>query len=78
MPKEVRPGGLVGARTQRREPRHVRQLTCPICGNTRFTMRRSLLNTRALTFLDLDWANRRATNFVCQSCGHILWFVPQR
>jgi hypothetical protein len=55
-----------------------KQLTCPICGNTRFTMRRSLLNTRALTFLDLDWANRRATNFVCQSRGHILWFVPQR
>ena len=54
------------------------RLTCPICGHTRFVLRRSLLNTRALTFLDLDWANRRATNFICESCGHILWFVPQR
>lgn len=54
------------------------RLTCPICDHNRFTMRRSLLNTRGLTFLDLDWANRRATNFVCERCGHILWFVPQR
>ena len=53
------------------------RLTCPVCGHGRFSLRRSLLNTRALTFLDLDWANRRATNFVCERCGHILWFVPQ-
>jgi transcription elongation factor Elf1 len=55
-----------------------KQLTCPICAHTRLTTRRSLPNTRVLTFLELDWANRRATNFVCENCGHVLWFVPQR
>jgi rubredoxin len=53
------------------------QLRCPICQHDSFTMRRSLLNTRGLTFLDLDWANRRATNFVCAQCGYILWFMPK-
>jgi hypothetical protein len=53
------------------------QLRCPICQHDHFTMRRSLLNTRGLTLLDLDWANRRATNFVCAQCGHILWFIPK-
>jgi hypothetical protein len=52
-------------------------LTCSVCAHNRFTLRRSLLNTRALTLHDLDWANRRATNFVGERCGHILWFVPQ-
>jgi hypothetical protein len=54
------------------------RLVCPICGHTQFRMRRTLLNTRWLTLFDLDWANRRATNFICDRCGHILWFVPQR
>jgi hypothetical protein len=53
------------------------QLRCPICQHDRFGMRRSLLNTRWLTFLNLDWANRRATNVVCARCGHMLWFIPQ-
>jgi len=49
---------------------------CPICGADRFTQGRSLLNTRGLTFLRLDWANREADNYICASCGHILWFLP--
>jgi hypothetical protein len=71
---------MFGRRTEEPKEYEVvgRRLACPICGHTRFTLRRSLLNTRALTLLDLDWANRRATNFVCAQCGHILWFVPQR
>jgi hypothetical protein len=52
------------------------KLICPTCHQTHFTVRRSLLNTRGLSYLDLDWANRRATNFVCAQCGHILWFLP--
>jgi hypothetical protein len=54
-----------------------RQLRCPICQHDHFRVRRSLLNTPGLTFLNLDWANRRATNFVCARCGHMLWFIPQ-
>jgi hypothetical protein len=54
------------------------KLTCPICQHQLFTTRRSLLNTRGLSFFDLDWANRQATNFVCAQCGHILWFLPLR
>ncbi|RJQ08071.1 MAG: hypothetical protein C4551_05895 [Bacillota bacterium] len=62
------------------EPRSVEvaghRLVCPICGADRFTQGRSLLNTRGLTFLRLDWANREADNYICASCGHILWFLP--
>jgi hypothetical protein len=71
---------MFGRRRDEAKPYEVlgKPLVCPICDHNRFTLRRSLLNTRALTLLDLDWANRRATNFVCERCGHILWFVPQR
>lgn len=56
-----------------------RPLKCPICGHNRFHSRAYLLNTRAATFFNFDWANRSATTYVCETCGHILWFVePER
>ncbi len=51
------------------------KLICPICGGERFAERRSLLNTRGLTFLGLDWANRAAVNYICANCGYIMWFL---
>ncbi len=49
-------------------------LTCPVCGNNYFWSRRILLNTVLATFVDLDWANRRATCFICSKCTYMYWF----
>lgn len=52
-----------------------KKLVCPICGYDQFQTRRTLMNTPGLTFLGLDWANRSADNFICDNCGHVLWFA---
>ena len=57
---------------------HGYKLACSICRHPRFWTRRSLLNTAAATFFNVDWANRQATNFIGERCGHILWFAPGR
>ncbi len=54
-----------------------RKLTCPICGSTRFWTRKSLLNTRGLTFMELDWANKQAINYICDGCDYIVWFFEE-
>ena len=53
-------------------------LTCPVCRHDRFHSRAYLLNTRAATFFNFDWANRSATAYVCGRCGHILWFAAAK
>jgi hypothetical protein len=30
------------------------------------------------TFFNFDWANPSAECFVCDGCGHIHWFLPER
>jgi hypothetical protein len=52
-----------------------RQLRCVFCGSSRFHERASLLNTRAATFFNFDWANKEATNYICVHCGYIFWFL---
>lgn len=54
-----------------------RALTCLVCGGEQFWKRKAQLNTRLLTFLDIEWANPNATLYVCDSCGHIHWFLPR-
>jgi C4-type Zn-finger protein len=53
-------------------------LACPICKHDMFLTRQTLMNTPAATFFGLDWANRQATNHVCDKCGHVLWFLDKR
>ncbi|MDD4051713.1 MAG: hypothetical protein PHR28_07445 [candidate division Zixibacteria bacterium] len=53
------------------------KLVCPICGSTQFWTRRTLLNTKGLTFMDLDWLNKEADNYICNTCGYIMWFLPK-
>jgi len=57
-------------------------LKCHHCGHNRFRSRTILLNTRGLTFLELDWLNADAQVFVCGRCGFLTWFAseaePQR
>jgi len=50
------------------------KLKCSICEHDRFWSRRTLMNTRAFSFFDFDWANRTAVNYVCDKCGFIFWF----
>ncbi len=68
--------GFFSKRRQQPQPIEIkgRQLECPICRNDTFFIKKTLLNTRLLSFLELDWANRNATCFVCSDCTHISWF----
>ena len=54
-----------------------RKLICPVCGNNQFWKRKTLMNTPGMTFMGLDWANREAENYVCDSCGYIMWFLRE-
>ncbi|WP_432924960.1 hypothetical protein ACQPZZ_31190 [Microbispora sp. CA-135349] len=51
-----------------------RTLKCDTCENELFEQRRWKLQTTGMTFMNLDWANRDATCFVCSSCRRIHWF----
>jgi len=52
-------------------------LRCPICAHGRFWKRRTLMTTPGLTFFGMEWANRQAENYVCDRCGHVLWFLRE-
>jgi hypothetical protein len=54
-----------------------KKLVCPVCDNDKFRCSSFMLNTRGLTFLDLDWINEDADNYVCSKCGYIFWFMQQ-
>jgi len=49
-------------------------IACSHCQHDHFHRSKRLLNTRGLTFLDLDWLNESATTLMCAKCGQILWF----
>lgn len=53
------------------------EVTCPQCRNNLFRSRRAQLNTAAMSFLNLDWANPSATILICSQCGHISWFAAE-
>ncbi len=50
-------------------------LECPVCKNDTFWMRKTLMNTKGMTFFKLDWANKEAQNYICDSCGYVHWFI---
>lgn len=52
-------------------------LVCPVCKNDKFFERETLMNTPGMTFIGLEWANKRAQNAICSSCGYVFWFLPQ-
>ena len=56
------------------------KVRCSHCGSTLFSEHEAQMNTRGLTFLNLDWANKTGTALVCEACGKIEWFLsePQR
>jgi hypothetical protein len=70
--------GLFG----REEPEQVEvaglTLHCEICKSDRFWTREAQLNTAVATFFGFDWANATAICYVCDQCGYIHWFLPNR
>lgn len=54
-----------------------RPVRCPHCGETTFAPASALLNTRARSAFNLDWADPAATILVCAECGRVEWFVSE-
>ncbi len=53
------------------------KLNCNICKNDTFWERETLMNTKKMTFFKLDWLNKKAKNYICDNCGHVLWFMDK-
>ena len=51
------------------------KVTCVHCQHTKFGRSKALLNTRGMSFMDLDWLNESATTLICKRCGYIHWFA---
>lgn len=49
-------------------------LACDSCAGSTFEQHHWKLQTTGMTFMNLDWANRDATCFVCATCRRIHWF----
>lgn len=52
------------------------QIRCEICHHEKFYEREGKIQTTAMTFFELDWANASATCLVCERCGYVHWFLP--
>jgi hypothetical protein len=52
------------------------KLTCKHCNHDRFNARNALLNTKVLTFFEVDWLANTAEVFVCTRCGFLHWVLP--
>jgi DNA-directed RNA polymerase subunit RPC12/RpoP len=52
-----------------------RSVRCPMCNHEWFWEKKVLLNSRGMTFIGLDWANRESRAMVCDDCGHVLFFA---
>ncbi|GGK96101.1 hypothetical protein Ppa06_64230 [Planomonospora parontospora subsp. parontospora] len=53
---------------------HGGNLSCDTCQSELFEHHRWKLQTTGMSFMNLDWANRDATCFVCTTCRRIHWF----
>jgi len=54
-----------------------KKLKCTICANDKFHHREALLNTKAGSLLNLDWADKSAHCYVCSNCTNIQWFLDK-
>jgi len=52
-----------------------KKLECHHCNHDTFWERETLMNTPGMTFFKLDWANKRAQNYICNNCGYVHWFM---
>lgn len=54
-----------------------KELKCNVCNHDTFWERKTLMNTKMMTFVKLDWLNKKAQNYICDNCGHVLWFLDK-
>jgi hypothetical protein len=69
--------GFKKANAPRRYSVAGRPVRCPHCGETTFLPGRALLNSRARSVLNVDWADPLAATLVCAECGRIEWFASE-
>lgn len=50
------------------------KVICIHCKHDKFEFGKALLNTRGMTFFDIEWLNEGATTLMCKRCGYIHWF----
>jgi hypothetical protein len=55
-----------------------RLVKCDICQGTKFWLSKAQLNTRAMTFFNLDWLNASSLILICSNCGAIQWFLKSK
>jgi len=69
--------GLFSKQSKEAETKMVnnRYLSCQYCNHNMFFTRKAQLNTAGMSLLDMDWANKSATCYVCEQCGYIHWFL---
>lgn len=53
------------------------EITCVQCKHNKFEQSKALLNTRSLTFFDIEWLNDSATTLICKRCSFIHWFARE-
>lgn len=53
-------------------------LICPVCGHDRFWTRKTALLTPAAAFMNFNWGSKIATNYVCDQCGYVYWFLREQ
>jgi predicted nucleic-acid-binding Zn-ribbon protein len=53
------------------------KMKCLMCEHDQFWVRKTLMNTVGFSFFNLDWANKSATNYVCDKCGYVHWFLEK-
>ena len=54
-----------------------RDIRCTQCGGTHFRRRKMLMNTRGLTYLNLDWLNKGAMALICKQCKMVQLFANE-
>ena len=52
-----------------------RDIRCTQCGGKHFRKRKMLMNTRGLTYFNLDWLNKGATALICTQCKMVQLFA---
>ena len=52
-----------------------RDIRCTQCGGTHFRKRKMLMNTRGLTYFNLDWLNKGAMALICKQCKMVQLFA---
>jgi hypothetical protein len=54
-----------------------RVVFCGHCDGVTFQKKKLMMNTKGLTYFNLDWLNAEAAALICDHCGHIEWFTRE-